>query len=108
MGTVEGDIHDIGKDIVNFMLEVNEFEVRDIGIDVPAEKFVDPTAEQETEQDTQVDIYMTHQEVYSGLFWHTARHYFFHGLLHDGYRRFNINGLCYRGINKEVTASKIQ
>ena len=41
MGTVEGDIHDIGKDIVNFMLEVNEFEVRDIGIDVPAEKFVE-------------------------------------------------------------------
>ena len=45
MGTVEGDIHDIGKDIVNFMLEVNEFEVRDIGIDVPAETFVEAIRE---------------------------------------------------------------
>jgi 5-methyltetrahydrofolate--homocysteine methyltransferase len=41
IGTVAGDIHDIGKDIVTFLLEVNGFEVRDIGIDVPAEKFVE-------------------------------------------------------------------
>jgi len=41
VGTVAGDIHDIGKDIVVFMLEVNGFEVYDLGIDVPAEKFVD-------------------------------------------------------------------
>lgn len=41
MGTVQGDIHNIGKDIVVFMLEVNGFEVRDIGIDVPPEKFVE-------------------------------------------------------------------
>lgn len=41
MGTVQGDIHNIGKDIVSFMLEVNGFEVRDIGIDVSPEKFVD-------------------------------------------------------------------
>ena len=40
MGTVEGDIHDIGKDIVVFMLDVNGFEVLDLGIDVPPEKFV--------------------------------------------------------------------
>jgi methanogenic corrinoid protein MtbC1 len=40
MGTVEGDVHDIGKNIVNFLLDVNGFEVIDIGIDVPAEKFV--------------------------------------------------------------------
>ncbi|WP_300458162.1 cobalamin-dependent protein [Desulfobacula sp.] len=40
MGTVLGDIHDIGKDIVIFLLEVNGFEVYDIGIDVPPEKFV--------------------------------------------------------------------
>jgi len=39
-GTVAGDIHDIGKDIVTFMLDVNGFEVYDLGIDVPAEKFV--------------------------------------------------------------------
>lgn len=41
MGTVLGDIHDIGKDIVSFLLDVNGFEVHDIGIDVPAEKFVE-------------------------------------------------------------------
>jgi 5-methyltetrahydrofolate--homocysteine methyltransferase len=41
LGTVAGDIHDIGKDIVVFMLDVNGFEVLDLGIDVPAQKFVD-------------------------------------------------------------------
>jgi len=37
---VRGDIHDIGKDIVGFMLEVNGFEVFDLGIDQPEETFV--------------------------------------------------------------------
>jgi 5-methyltetrahydrofolate--homocysteine methyltransferase len=41
MGTVQGDIHDIGKDIVNFMLDVNNFEVKDLGVDVPVETFVE-------------------------------------------------------------------
>jgi methanogenic corrinoid protein MtbC1 len=41
IGTVEGDIHDIGKDIVTFMLDVNGFEVRDLGVNVPAQKFVE-------------------------------------------------------------------
>ena len=41
IGSVKGDIHDIGKDIVTFMLEINGFEVHDLGVDVPAEKFVD-------------------------------------------------------------------
>ena len=41
VGTVKGDIHDIGKDIVVFMLDVNGFEVHDLGIDVPAQAFVD-------------------------------------------------------------------
>lgn len=40
IGTVQGDIHDIGKDIVSFLLDVNGFEVRDIGIDVSPETFV--------------------------------------------------------------------
>ena len=40
LGTVSGDIHDIGKDIVGFMLDVNGFEVYDLGVDVPEEKFV--------------------------------------------------------------------
>jgi 5-methyltetrahydrofolate--homocysteine methyltransferase len=44
-GTVAGDIHDIGKDIVVFMLDVNGFEVHDLGIDVPAQKFVDKIKE---------------------------------------------------------------
>lgn len=45
IGTVAGDIHDIGKDIVVFMLDVNGFEVIDLGIDVPAQKFVDAIKE---------------------------------------------------------------
>lgn len=44
-GTVEGDIHDIAKDIVEFMLEVNGFEVIDLGVDVPAAKFVEAVRE---------------------------------------------------------------
>ena len=45
IGTVAGDIHDIGKDIVLFMLDVNGFEVYDLGIDVPVQKFVDKIKE---------------------------------------------------------------
>jgi methanogenic corrinoid protein MtbC1 len=41
LGTVEGDIHDIGKNIVTFMLDVNGFEVLDLGVDVPPGKFVE-------------------------------------------------------------------
>jgi methanogenic corrinoid protein MtbC1 len=40
-GTVEGDIHDIAKDIVVFMLDINGFEVMDLGVDVPPAKFVE-------------------------------------------------------------------
>lgn len=40
IGTVKGDLHDIGKNIVSFMLDINGFDVKDIGIDVPAAKFV--------------------------------------------------------------------
>jgi 5-methyltetrahydrofolate--homocysteine methyltransferase len=40
IGTVAGDIHDIGKDVVSFMLEVNGFKVHDLGVDVPAATFV--------------------------------------------------------------------
>jgi methanogenic corrinoid protein MtbC1 len=41
IGTVQGDIHDIGKNIVTFMLDVNGFEVLDLGVDVPPERFVE-------------------------------------------------------------------
>jgi methanogenic corrinoid protein MtbC1 len=44
-GTVEGDIHDIAKDIVVFMLDINGFEVTDLGVDVPPQKFVDAVKE---------------------------------------------------------------
>lgn len=40
LGTVKGDIHDIGKDILRGMLEANGFEVIDVGVDVPKELFV--------------------------------------------------------------------
>jgi methanogenic corrinoid protein MtbC1 len=40
LGTVHGDIHDIGKDVVVMMLEVSGYDVHDLGIDVPVETFV--------------------------------------------------------------------
>jgi len=45
LGTVRGDIHDIGKDIVGFLLDVNGFEVTDLGINVAEEKFVEAVRE---------------------------------------------------------------
>jgi methanogenic corrinoid protein MtbC1 len=45
IATVDGDIHDIGKDIVVFMLEVSGYEVLDLGIDVPIETVVEKTRE---------------------------------------------------------------
>lgn len=41
IGTVKGDLHDIGKNLVSMMMEGAGFEVIDLGIDVPPEKFVD-------------------------------------------------------------------
>ncbi len=40
LATVEGDIHDIGKNIVAMMMELNGFDVHDMGVDVPAEKII--------------------------------------------------------------------
>jgi len=45
IGTVAGDIHDIGKFVVATLLEIAGFEVHDIGKDVPAEKFVEKAKE---------------------------------------------------------------
>ena len=41
IGTVQGDFHDIGKNIVRMMLEGAGYEVVDLGVDVPADKFVE-------------------------------------------------------------------
>ncbi|MDD4858007.1 MAG: corrinoid protein [Candidatus Krumholzibacteria bacterium] len=41
IGTIEGDIHDIGKTLVATMLSANGFEISDLGADVPAARFVD-------------------------------------------------------------------
>ena len=45
IGTVEGDIHDIAKDIVAFMLDINGFEVTDLGVDVAPARFVEAVKE---------------------------------------------------------------
>ncbi|MFC1713794.1 corrinoid protein [Candidatus Poribacteria bacterium] len=45
LGTVKGDLHDIGKNLVAMMLEGAGFEVVDLGIDVPPEKFVEAAKE---------------------------------------------------------------
>ena len=41
IGTVAGDIHDIGKNIVSFLLDINGYEVQDIGIDITPTKFIE-------------------------------------------------------------------
>jgi corrinoid protein of di/trimethylamine methyltransferase len=41
IGTVQGDVHDIGKNIIKLMFDVGGFEVHDLGRDVPLEKFVE-------------------------------------------------------------------
>ena len=45
IGTVEGDIHDIGKNIVSILLTAAGFEVIDLGVDVPTEKFIEKIRE---------------------------------------------------------------
>ena len=47
IGTVEGDVHDIGKNIVIALLEAEGFDVVDLGVDVPAAKFVEAIKEHE-------------------------------------------------------------
>jgi 5-methyltetrahydrofolate--homocysteine methyltransferase len=46
IGTVKGDLHDIGKNLVAMMLEGAGFEIIDLGTDVPPEKFVDAVRDQ--------------------------------------------------------------
>jgi methylmalonyl-CoA mutase cobalamin-binding domain/chain len=45
IGTVQGDIHEIGKSLVGTMLAANGFQVYDLGVDVPVEKFVEKAKE---------------------------------------------------------------
>ena len=47
IGTVAGDMHDIGKNIVKLMLESKNFDVIDLGVDVPAEKFIQTAKEEQ-------------------------------------------------------------
>jgi 5-methyltetrahydrofolate--homocysteine methyltransferase len=47
MGTVKGDIHDIGKNLCNIMLEGAGFEVFDLGVNTPPEKFVEAIRERQ-------------------------------------------------------------
>jgi len=47
IGTVKGDLHDIGKNLVAMMVEGSGFEVVDLGVDVPSEKFVEAVGKNE-------------------------------------------------------------
>ncbi len=49
LGTVKGDLHDIGKNLVGMMLEGGGFEVEDLGVDVEAEEFINKLRETEAE-----------------------------------------------------------
>ena len=46
IGTVRGDLHDIGKNVVVTLLKAANFDVIDLGVDIPAEKFVEVVKEQ--------------------------------------------------------------
>jgi corrinoid protein of di/trimethylamine methyltransferase len=45
LGTVQGDIHEIGKSLVGTLLSANGFQVFDLGVDVPPQRFVEKTQE---------------------------------------------------------------
>ena len=47
LGTVKGDLHDIGKNLVKMMLEGKGLEVQDLGVDVPTEAFIDSAVEED-------------------------------------------------------------
>ena len=49
LGTVRGDLHDIGKNLVGMMLEGAGFEITDLGVDVPPEKFVEAAKEKDVD-----------------------------------------------------------
>jgi len=49
IGTVRGDLHDIGKNLVKMMMEGKGLEVIDLGVDVPAEKFVEKAIEEKAD-----------------------------------------------------------
>ncbi len=49
LGTIQGDLHDIGKNLVKMMLEGNRFRVVDLGIDVPAASFINAAREEKAD-----------------------------------------------------------
>ena len=49
LGSVQGDLHDIGKNLVGIMLEGAGFEVVDLGIDVPPERFIETAVSEEAQ-----------------------------------------------------------
>jgi len=48
LGTVQGDVHDIGKNIVKTILRVSGFHVEDLGVDVPPERFIEALKQTES------------------------------------------------------------
>jgi len=49
IGTVEGDIHDIGKTVVAALLQANGYAVHDLGVEVPASRFIEAAESQQTD-----------------------------------------------------------
>ena len=59
VGTVKGDIHDLGKDVVIIALEGNGFEVVDLGVDVPPEKFVEAVSDNPDAKIVGLSVFLT-------------------------------------------------
>jgi methanogenic corrinoid protein MtbC1 len=49
IGTVKGDLHDIGKNLVRMMIEGQGIEIIDLGVDIPAERFVQAAVEEQAD-----------------------------------------------------------
>ncbi len=45
LGTIQGDLHDVGKNIVKIMLQASGFDVHDLGVDVPVRRFIEKAEE---------------------------------------------------------------
>lgn len=68
VGVVEGDTHDIGKNLFKIMLEPQGFEVFDLGRDVPPDQFIDKAKEVGGESDRNVYTYDNYYEEYGSYY----------------------------------------
>ncbi len=92
IGTVKGDLHDIGKNLVSMMMEGAGFEVVDLGVDVDSEKFVKTAAEKSADV-IALSCAVDHDDAVHGEHGQGGQGGG-HGHAHDHRRRAGDPGLC--------------